>query len=409
MEKMQDEYEYHRKLEKNYKTEFKNNNAVTPENQEKLKKFFESFHSGNSEEDRGVETIKKNVSMFKTILKEFAHEDFQIHDASKDELKAIVKRINESEKSSLYKADLKGALRNYYKYMESDTKKIPNKVDFISTRKHKGNKEHPRLLTKKEIEKFFRELQNDRDIAMYRVLYEAGLRPGELMALRVGDVEIREEVIVLHIPNVDHLNSKCKLEDADTYREFTLIESKIPLETWLDKHPFRNVQNAPLWTKLYIKNPEEKNPFECRIKPSTMRKKLKRKGEKARIRIVSKDGKEKSNMIPTWFRRRRATELAAVFSEGVQRRLMGWVEGSDMPSYYSQLNHEIVRQRYKEYYGLEKKNFTKPYFKTCPSCHHQLFKPHSYCTKCGEPIEEENDEEENKQTDSSQNSWVIPA
>ncbi len=99
----------------------------------------------------------------------------------------------------------------------------------------------PKALTEKEVRRLLRAVHaagNARDIAMVEVLLGTGIRVGELLALRVGDVVIRERSGTLTVRQGKH----------GQYREIPLTSVvRKALTAYLETHPERENPKAALW------------------------------------------------------------------------------------------------------------------------------------------------------------------
>ena len=80
--------------------------------------------------------------------------------------------------------------------------------------------------------------ENERDKALVSVLFEAALRPGELLGMTVGSVEFRDEYCLISV------NGKTGV------KRIPLVASHRSLLCWLQKHPRRNDLDAPLWASI---------------------------------------------------------------------------------------------------------------------------------------------------------------
>ena len=99
----------------------------------------------------------------------------------------------------------------------------------------------PKALTEKEVRRLLRAVHgagNARDIAIVEVLLGTGIRVGELLALRVGDVVIRERSGTLTVRRGKH----------GQYRQVPLTSTvRKALAAYLETHPERGNPDAPLW------------------------------------------------------------------------------------------------------------------------------------------------------------------
>ena len=80
--------------------------------------------------------------------------------------------------------------------------------------------------------------ENERDKTLVSVLFEAALRPGELLRMSVGCVQFKNECCLISVVGKTGM------------KRIPLVASFKPLLDWLDKHPRRNDPKAPLWASL---------------------------------------------------------------------------------------------------------------------------------------------------------------
>jgi len=99
----------------------------------------------------------------------------------------------------------------------------------------------PKALSKRDLRRFLRAVYaggNPRDTAMVELLVGAGLRVGELLALRVGDVTLGERSGQVVVRRGKHRG----------YRTVPLTASvRKALAAWLAVHPLADDPDAPLW------------------------------------------------------------------------------------------------------------------------------------------------------------------
>jgi integrase/recombinase XerC len=99
----------------------------------------------------------------------------------------------------------------------------------------------PKSLPKSDLRRLLRAVHtgdNQRDIAVVEVLAGTGIRVGELLALEIGDVEIKERSGKLTVRRGKH----------DGFREVPLTRDvRHALSAYLDSHLDRDNPNAALW------------------------------------------------------------------------------------------------------------------------------------------------------------------
>lgn len=174
---------------------FTDNSSISDANKKAVQTFVDKCYAEGLSQQR----VEKYVTNFNTILERYAFQGFELPNADKEELERVVAGIEKSDYSHATKSDFKTAIKKYYKVIEGDGYEYPDKVRFIDTTRDKSKEDNPDPLSKEEINQILDQFKNDRDRAMYKVLYEGGLRSGELVSLTVGDVDFVEEGVRLTV------------------------------------------------------------------------------------------------------------------------------------------------------------------------------------------------------------------
>lgn len=372
MSNMVDVHNTDREFELNNK-KFQNSSKVSDHNKEAVSKFVNKCFAEGLSKSRA----RKYVTNFHTILK-MASSDFKLLDSNKEDLEKLVAKIEQSsEHAAATKNDFKVALKKFYKLMEGNGRKYPEKVDFIGTTLDKSKQKLPDPLSKEEIEEIIQVCKNDRDRAMYKTLYEAGLRAGELMSLRIKDVKFNSKGVKLNVMG------------KTGNRQVLVVESERYLRNWLSKHPFDDRRNYPLWVKVDGNNIDGKTLEDMELSYDYMRINLKRKAVKAGVRVfTNENGNKTSEVHPHLFRHSRATHLATELTEAAMCEFFGWVQGSNMPQTYIHLSGRDIDGEIMKIYGLEEEE-KKNEKRECPRCFKVYKGDESYCPRCGAPLDQE--------------------
>ncbi len=103
--------------------------------------------------------------------------------------------INKSSKASISKDKLRLGLKNFYKWIYK-TEEYPEFVKWIKL-SNEGSKKLPAevLLTEEDIVKLIEVCMNQRDKALIALLWDTGMRVGELLTLKIQDVLFQNEGI----------------------------------------------------------------------------------------------------------------------------------------------------------------------------------------------------------------------
>ncbi len=277
--------------------------------------------------------------------------------------------IEENAKYSAWtKFDYKRALRTFYKWLHGipwNENKFPELVDWISIKMSKRNHKLPSdLLTKDDIKRLVDAANNIRDKALIMTLYEGGLRIGELLNMKIKDVEF------------NGYGAKIKVNGKTGERVLLLISSTSLLASWLECHPFREDRDAYLWLGINASN------YRKQLKYSAIRSNL--------VKIAKRAGLKK-RVNPHIFRHSRATELAKHLTEAQMCVYFGWEIGSSkMPGVYVHLSMKDIEDAILKIHG--KKQVEEPNEltdKTCPRCKQVNSSISKYCSTCGLLLDEE--------------------
>jgi site-specific recombinase XerD len=139
------------------------------------------------------------------------------------------------------------AIKTFWKWLEGNEGVYPEKVRWIKPwRSNKTRKLPEQLLMKEDVEKLVNAAVNPRDKALISVLYESGCRIGEILSLKIRNVEFDNNGAVLIV------NGKTG------QRRVRLIHSVPRLMAWLEHHPKNNDPDTSLWVCLSSRNNSER-------------------------------------------------------------------------------------------------------------------------------------------------------
>jgi len=307
--------------------------------------------------------------------------DFNPRKAKREDVERVVAWINSQPYREWTKRDYKLVLRKFIQYAKvgncSKNAPMPKEVSWISLRvKEKDLRVTPEnLLSKDEFEAIVKAADNPRDRALVYVLFEAALRPGELLTMNVGSVEFKDKYCLITV------NGKTGV------KRIPLVVSFKPLLEWLEEHPNRSDPNAPLWCSLATNYKGE------RLSYRHFRLIIKRLAKKAGI---------KKDVWPYLFRHTTLTNLAKVFTEARLEQYAGWVHGSKMSRRYVHFSARDLEDAVLELHGLKKTKSqdSLPRVVKCPRCGTENPPGTVYCRLCGFILDRETaikmEEEERK-------------
>lgn len=311
---------------------------LSGENVALLKEFYRDALAGDLP-GRNLEkiTIQGNLECFKIL----AHEiDFNLHEASKEELKDLVTTINSAqvhpdrETSPWTLLDYKRALKNFYKWLcDSED---PHVLDFMSvyipdSKKPKVDPEE--LLSVRDAERMINAAYNSRDKALFGLLWDSGARISEILNLNVKDISFQEDLMGVNIRY-----------GKNEPRKIYCVESLPLIRNWLGDHPSRR-SDDPLFTIL-------QSSHSCSgVKRQSYRSVAQQLNSAASRTMID----EKKRWNPHGWRRARATDMARKgMTQPNMNAWFGWVPGSQVPKYYIRLAQRDVERSIRQLYpGLD--------------------------------------------------------
>jgi len=198
-----------------------------------------------------------------------------------------------------------------------------------------------------------------RNKAVISLLYECGLRRGELVNIKLKDVTPTDFGFSIYV------------EGKTGSRMVYAVDSACYLREWLNVHPQVSNPEAPLFVSLSRRNGEAKP-----LSDDAVLLIVKRAASRAGI---------KKRVYPHLFRHSRATHLAKHLSEQTTKKLMGWSRASPMLQTYIHLSERDVRDELLSLYGLKPKETPVIGIKRCPKCGKTNPPDVTYC-ECGHPL-----------------------
>ncbi len=178
--------------------------------------------------------------------------------------------------------------------------------DLYSTGEHLRDK----VLRPEELEALLGACGNPRDRAILAILAETGLRIGELLSMRLRDVEA--------LPDGSF---RLRVRGKTGLRVVVAIRSAPALSEWLEVHPRPEDPEAPLWTTL-------RRPYRP-LRPKAFREHLRHLARRAGL---------SRPVHPHMLRHTRLTQLAHVLPEQELKVVAGWTMSSRMAAVYVHLS-----------------------------------------------------------------------
>lgn len=209
------------------------------------------------------------------------------------------------------------------------------------------------LLTIEEKQRILDVAKNLRDKALVGCLDESGMRPGERLSLKVGNVNVEEQY------------GELSLEGKTGIRSAFIIRNLAYLVQWLDSYECRKDPHAPLW-------PDFEKHGEA-LSHAGLQQMLKRLAARAKV---------KKRVYPYIFRHSQATSDRQEIPEPVMRKLYGWSETSKTPSRYEHLSGKDAGLARLKQAGVVVEEDKKP-IRLCLRCRKPNPAAATMCHACG--------------------------
>jgi integrase/recombinase XerD len=346
---------------------------------EKNKQLITSFLQNCINESLSNARVSFYISKFKIITR-IIKKDFD-----KCEKEDIEKFI--SEISSRYdKAETRRAfivtIKKFYRYLTGeDNPKIISWIkgkNYNKTAKRQSEKiKIDNILTAQEVELMIEKASNPRDRAFLGLLYYSAGRIGEVITLRIKDIEFNDYRTIVG------LNGKTG------YRKVPVIECSKLLKDWLEYHPDKNNKEAYVWVSFADIN---------RIKNLNIGGKNKRKLKEPKInssqhiggRYIAKRLEELRRLAgidkkvnPHNFRHSRLTALGIMgIDEDMIKLYAGHSKNSNVTSAYKHYSYDNLNDEFDKLYGIKTEEKSNELI-NCFRCGHLNRNTLEVCEKCG--------------------------
>lgn len=209
----------------------KQSKKISLENKEKLlgyAKFLTASGKSLARQGKILITLKKIAELLG---------DIPFKKAEKPDIVDVLARIKGADST---KRDYQIILKQFYAWLydieDPRHEGFPKVVRWIHPKEPKSKLKASDLLTPQEVRRLISSTPDLRLKALIAVCYECGLRVGEALKLKIGDVHLEEYCATLNVSG--------KTGPRSAYS----IQSLPLLMAWLDAHPDRNNPEAWLWT-----------------------------------------------------------------------------------------------------------------------------------------------------------------
>jgi len=309
-------------------------------------------------------SVKRVLKYFGALSKLATRFKTEFFKAGRPEVEAVVRTIEKSDYTEWTKHDYRVTLKRFFKWLRQ-SEVYPPEVSWLRSNMRKSRCSLPNdILTQEEVRDMIAAARSSRDKALIAVLYESGCRIGELLGVRMRNVQPHRHGFQIAVSG------------GKGSRRLLLIASVPYLTAWLNDHPRGKYPDAPLWvTSTYRANA---------VGYWLVRKILRKAAKRAGVRKA---------INPHNFRHSRATHLASHLTEAQMKEYFGWCQSSDMAATYVHLSGRDIDSALLKLQGIEvpddddeTREFTK---RPCPRCGTSNGPAGRFCSTCGQVLDEE--------------------
>ena len=276
--------------------------------------------------------------------------------------------------SGWYIEGYKSSLKKFYKWFEKG--KYKENVDWIKYDSNPNRKMKPDyIISQDQVDILIRACDNARDKAIISLLFDSGIRIGELITLRIRDVIW------------DTYGMKIMVSGKTGVRNVRVIGDSVGyVKAWLNVHPDTFKDDA--WLFCGIGHDPKSNDKTAQIMSHSQ---IYASFNRIKKRAIKYGFPENTRINPHKFRHNVATRLAPKVSESILEKNMGWTLSSRMTRVYLHLNDETVDEAILKANGIvkEQKVHNERRARLCMSCKTLNPSANSYCLQCGMPLDYE--------------------
>ena len=290
---------------------------------------------------------------------------------TKEDIQQVVLEINRLKRrdqegkptkeavAEITKNKIKLCLKDFVRWI-AGTEEYPDSVRWIKVNTTAPSKKLPEhMLTVEDITKMIEATDNPRDSCLIALLFETGMRAGEILRLTVGSVVLSSEMSYVM---VDYR--------AKTGARRVPIVFAVPyLTEYINQQRCNAKQQDPLFISLHNKKMELKYEYLSRVLRDT--------AEKAGL---------KKPVNPHAFRHSSATRWANLLTESQMKAYLGWTQSSKMASIYVHLSGKNLDDAVKKANGIitnGEPEAPKLTIKRCFKCHTNNSMTAKHCVNCG--------------------------
>lgn len=312
--------------------------------------------------DANVKTVYKHLFALEKFLNVLGRKD--VSKADKEDIEAAISKINAMGLADETKRNIRTLVKQFYKHLLGEDSFYPRQVAWIKTTSSKKGMMLPEdLLTEKDIAKLLDAARSPRDRAIIALLFDSGIRAGELLSMRKKDVDLDSDPAHITVSGKTGMRQIPILFSAQYLAQYlSLLKEFGP--------------NDRLWRGM--------GPFVNREAT------LERGGLATLIKKIGKRAGIGKNIYAHLFRHSRASNYANRLTEQQLKVFFGWTGDSKMVATYVHLSGRDIDNAVLQANGVapkEKPDSTTLTVKPCPRCGLANTVTSTYCARCGAALD----------------------
>ena len=307
-------------------------------------------------------TLHKNIYCLVSYLKILGKKD--VLTVTKEDIESALAVLDSSKYASATKRNVKITLKVFYKHFLGEDMYYPKQVAWIKASKANDKKLMPRdILTEDDVLKMLESATNLRDKAIIAVLFDSGIRAGELLNMTIADVDLTSNPAHIAVNGKTGIRQIPIMFSVPYMAQYlNLIKKKAPSEClWATIGTWTNKSN--------------------KIDHAGLSKIIKEMAVKAGIQ---------KRVYPHLFRHSRASYYANKLTEQQLKAFFGWTGGSQMAATYVHLSGRDIDNAVLQANGAKIDNSViepKLKAKVCRRCQFSNPIESKYCNRCGAPLD----------------------
>ena len=311
---------------------------------------------------RNDRTITKRLYSLAVFYKTIGNSD--VSNLSKEDMIKSIAFIEKSKYAQTTKQDIKISIKALLKHVKGEDEFYPPEVRWIKASMISYKKILPEdILTEEDVLKVMDVITDVRNKAIVSLLYDGGLRIGELLTMRVKDVNLSKEPA--HV----------KVRGKTGERQVPIFFASSYLGAYMNLYKNRD-PNSPLWL--------------ARGNWSNSNKGIDRNAVAKLLKLAAGKAGITKPINPHAWRKASATRYANSLSDQQLKVFYGWTASSRMPEVYVSLSGKNIDSAVGKANGVEMTETlqeTKLKPKLCPKCRYVNGTDLIYCGRCGSALD----------------------